>query len=78
MRILIVGGYGVFGGRLTELLSNIPEIDLLICGRDLNRAEAFCARYKGQARVHYPCRQLMPRDRMKVIWPSCRRCALRT
>jgi hypothetical protein len=52
MKILIIGGYGVFGGRLAELLSDIPEIDLLICGRDLNRAEAFCARYKGQARVH--------------------------
>ncbi|RCS21416.1 DUF4166 domain-containing protein [Phyllobacterium salinisoli] len=52
MKILILGGYGVFGGRLAELLSDIPEIDLLICGRDLGRAEAFCARYRGKARVH--------------------------
>lgn len=51
MRILILGGYGVFGGRLAELLSDIPTIELLICGRDLSRAEAFCRRYKGQARV---------------------------
>ncbi|MCB1489565.1 MAG: DUF4166 domain-containing protein [Bauldia sp.] len=49
--ILILGGYGVFGGRLAELLSDIPGIDLLICGRHLNRAEAFCARYEGQAGV---------------------------
>lgn len=51
MRILILGGYGVFGGRLAELLSDIPEIELIICGRDFSRAEAFCARYRGQAPV---------------------------
>ncbi|WP_288141833.1 hypothetical protein [Mesorhizobium sp.] len=49
MRILILGGYGVFG--LVELLSNIPELELTICGRDFSRAEAFYARYRGQARV---------------------------
>jgi len=51
MRILILGGYGVFGGRLATLLADLPEIELLVCGRDLARAEAFCARYVGQARV---------------------------
>lgn len=51
MRILILGGYGVFGGRLAELLSDIPDIELIICGRDLSRAKAFCANYKGEARV---------------------------
>jgi len=52
IKILILGGYGVFGGRLAELLANLHELELLICGRDHSRAEAFCARYKGQARVH--------------------------
>ena len=52
LRILILGGYGVFGGRLAKLLSDLAEIDLLICGRDLSRAEAFCAAWAGQARVH--------------------------
>lgn len=51
MKILILGGYGVFGGRLAELLSDVPAIELLICGRDLSRAQAFCSRYKGRARV---------------------------
>ena len=51
MRILILGGYGVFGGRLAELLADLPQVELLICGRDLARAAAFCARYRGQARV---------------------------
>lgn len=51
LKILILGGYGVFGGRLAELLSDLPEIDLIVSGRDLSRAEAFCRRYKGVARV---------------------------
>ena len=51
MRILILGGYGVFGGRLAELLSDLPDIELVIAGRDLARARAFCARYAGQTRV---------------------------
>ncbi|MGH6613554.1 DUF4166 domain-containing protein [Sphingomonas sp.] len=51
MKILILGGYGVFGGRLAELLSNISEIEILICGRSLARAEAFCAGYRGAAQV---------------------------
>jgi hypothetical protein len=50
-RILILGGYGVFGGRLAELLSDLAEVELVIAGRDLARAEAFCAKYVGQARV---------------------------
>jgi hypothetical protein len=51
MKILILGGYGVFGGRLAELLGDRTDLDLLICGRDRQRAEAFCAAYAGQAHV---------------------------
>jgi Domain of unknown function (DUF4166)/Saccharopine dehydrogenase NADP binding domain len=49
LKILILGGYGVFGGRLAELLADIHEIELVICGRDLRKAEAFCAQYAGHA-----------------------------
>lgn len=52
MKILILGGYGVFGGRLAELLSDIPDVELFICGRNMATAETFCARYQGQACVH--------------------------
>src|SRR3546814_19566389 len=54
MKILILGGYGVFGGRLAELLADLPDLELLICGRDLTRAEAFCARFRGKPRA-IPC-----------------------
>lgn len=52
MKVLILGGYGVFGGRLAELLSDVPALELVICGRDVSRAEAFCARYRGQTRMY--------------------------
>jgi hypothetical protein len=46
MRILILGGYGVFGGRLAELLADVAELELLISGRSLAKAQAFCADYQ--------------------------------
>ncbi len=42
LRLLIVGGYGTFGGRLAELLCREPAISLFIAGRSQSRAEAFC------------------------------------
>lgn len=51
MKLLILGGYGVFGGRLAELLSDIPELEMLICGRSMDRAAQFCAAFQGVARV---------------------------
>lgn len=42
-RILIVGGYGIFGGRLVELLEDEPRLTLLVSGRSMARARAFCA-----------------------------------
>lgn len=51
MKVLILGGYGVFGGRLADLLGDLPALELLICGRNLERAEAFCAAYCGEARL---------------------------
>lgn len=51
MKVLILGGYGVFGGRLAELLSDIAGLDLVISGRNLGRAQDFCANFQGQARA---------------------------
>ena len=42
MKILILGGYGVFGGRLARLLAE-SDLDILIAGRDLAKAQTFCA-----------------------------------
>jgi hypothetical protein len=42
-RVLIVGGYGTFGGRLVELLEPDPRLMLIVAGRSLPRASAYCA-----------------------------------
>ena len=41
MKILILGGYGTFGGRLVELLAREASLTLLVAGRSLARAQAF-------------------------------------
>ena len=43
LKILILGGYGTFGGRLARLLADEPRLNLLIAGRSHAKAEAFCA-----------------------------------
>ena len=42
-RVLIVGGYGAFGQRAAERLSRFGDIELIIGGRDLARAQAVAA-----------------------------------
>ena len=46
-RILIIGGYGVFGGRLSAALLQGNEYDVIVAGRSLQKAEAFCERHGG-------------------------------
>jgi hypothetical protein len=43
VKVLIVGGYGVFGGRLARLLAGEGRLQLVICGRSLEKARDFCA-----------------------------------
>ena len=42
MKVLVVGGYGVFGGRLARLLADEPRLSLLLAGRSQDKARAFC------------------------------------
>ncbi len=41
-RVLIIGGYGTFGGRLAQLLADESRLTLIIAGRARDKAEAFC------------------------------------
>ncbi|HET6593996.1 MAG TPA: DUF4166 domain-containing protein [Anaerolineales bacterium] len=43
MNILILGGYGTFGGRLAHLLAEDERLILLLAGRSLQKARKFCA-----------------------------------
>jgi hypothetical protein len=42
MKILILGGYGIFGGRLAHLLAEEERLTLLIGGRSIQKAKKFC------------------------------------
>ncbi len=48
-RVLILGGYGTFGGRLAQLLADEPRLTLIIAGRSRAKAAAFCAKLKAAA-----------------------------
>ncbi len=50
-RVLILGGYGNFGGRLAQLLADEPRLTLLIAGRSAERAEQFCGALGGVAKL---------------------------
>ena len=49
LRVLILGGYGTFGGRLARLLADEARLTLVIAGRSPSQAEAFCAAVPTQA-----------------------------
>jgi Domain of unknown function (DUF4166)/Saccharopine dehydrogenase NADP binding domain len=43
MKILVIGGYGVFGSRLCQLLAPYSELSLLVAGRSLARGLQRCS-----------------------------------
>lgn len=51
MKILVLGGYGVFGGRLAQLLKDDPGQTLILAGRDGQKARAFAETLGGVAKV---------------------------
>lgn len=51
MKVLILGGYGTFGGRLAMLLAGDLRFVLLIAGRSREKAASFCASLGGGARA---------------------------
>ncbi|MGP0088574.1 MAG: DUF4166 domain-containing protein [Xanthobacteraceae bacterium] len=49
LKILILGGYGSFGGRLAQLLADVEGLTLIIAGRSREKARAFCAGLSSRA-----------------------------
>ncbi len=43
MKILIIGGYGTFGGRIVQLLKNNIKLTLIVAGRSIAKAQEFCS-----------------------------------
>jgi Saccharopine dehydrogenase NADP binding domain len=48
-RVLVLGGYGVFGGRVAERLARVPGIEVIVAGRREAEAQAFAAGLAGRA-----------------------------
>ena len=48
--VLIIGGYGQFGRRLAERLANIANLDVIVAGRTIAKAEKLCAKIGGNLR----------------------------
>lgn len=40
-KVLIIGGYGVFGGKLARRLAKTSRLDVIVAGRSLEKAQAF-------------------------------------
>jgi hypothetical protein len=51
MNILILGGYGTFGGRLVQLLADNPRLTLIVAGRSQAKAADFCAGLSARAEL---------------------------
>lgn len=48
-RVLVIGGYGFFGGRLVERLARNAELHILVAGRSLAAADKFVSRLDADA-----------------------------
>src|SRR5688500_7057761 len=51
LRVLVVGGYGVFGGRVVAVCEDEPRWTLIVAGRSLRRAEEFVRGRRPRARL---------------------------
>ena len=49
MKVLIIGGYGTFGYRIAERLSDEASLDLILAGRNSDKAKAACTKLSGAA-----------------------------
>jgi hypothetical protein len=73
LRVLIVGGYGVFGGRLVELLQDDARLTLLVAGRSLSRAREFCDQRRAAAARLEPVqfdRSVVDADTLAALQPT--------
>ncbi len=51
LTVLILGGYGTFGGRLARRLAGTPRLSLIVAGRSATKAAAFVASLSDQAGI---------------------------
>lgn len=50
-RVLVLGGYGAFGGLIAERLARAPGMEVIVAGRSEEKAKAFAASLAGRAKA---------------------------
>ena len=65
LKVVVLGGYGTFGRRLVELLSDEPRLAIVIAGRSLSKANALRASLAPDAAI-----ETMELDREGNIEPA--------
>ena len=65
-RVLIIGGYGNFGGSIARALASDPNIALVIGGRTREKAAAFAAELAPRTR-----RRVAPWISTRTLPPAC-------
>jgi short subunit dehydrogenase-like uncharacterized protein len=71
MRILVLGGYGTFGGRLVRLLADRPGLTMLVAGRSGAKAQSYCSRIASAGKL-----MALPFDRDGDVVSQLRNAAL--
>ena len=51
LKVLIIGGYGTFGFGIAERLSNEAGLELILAGRNFEKAVTACAQLSGATKV---------------------------
>lgn len=46
-RVLVIGGYGVFGGRLSKQLAKHDDLEIIVAGRAIGCAQAHTDQHGG-------------------------------
>jgi saccharopine dehydrogenase-like NADP-dependent oxidoreductase len=46
-RVLVIGGYGVFGGRLSKQLAKHGDLEIIVAGRAIGCAQAHTDQHGG-------------------------------
>ena len=57
-RVLVLGGYGVFGSRAVERLAGVPGLEIIVAGRNLGAAQVVAARFASQSPARIEAAQL--------------------
>jgi NAD(P)-dependent dehydrogenase (short-subunit alcohol dehydrogenase family) len=57
-RVLVLGGYGAFGGLAAERLAREPDIEVIVAGRSEEKAKCFAAKLAVQAKARVSAARL--------------------